>query len=70
MMRSEASNLSLIANVVLVLLAGPFGVACMARPKFGNLSRSMGLIFLGVALMGASAQMGSWRMCALSIGGR
>src|SRR5258707_1037587 len=57
---------SMIADSLTILLIVSFGVGCIIRPKFANLSRSMGIIFLGVGLAYAATRTGWWRMDALS----
>jgi hypothetical protein len=61
-----SGHLSLIANVLSVSLIGLFGIACILRPKFGNLSRAMGLIFFAVAVAYSALLFGSWRGVAIS----
>jgi hypothetical protein len=62
----SGDRLSLVANALAVLLFAVFGIGCVVRPKFGNLSRSMGLILLAVAGAYLASQLGSWRVVAIS----
>ena len=52
----------------LLLLIGLFGGACIVRPKFGNLSRSMGVIILGGVAACSASQFQTWHMVAISLG--
>ena len=59
---------SVAAKGLFVVFIGLYGVLCIVRPKFGNLSRSMGLIFVSVAASYAALQLASWRAVAISFG--
>ena len=67
-MMQPGVHFSVIAYGLLLLFIGLFGVACIVRPKFGNLSRAMGVSFLGLAATCWASKLGSWRLFSISLG--
>jgi hypothetical protein len=44
-----------------------FGLACIVKPKFGNLSRAMGVFFVGAGVICVAASFGWWREFVISL---
>jgi uncharacterized membrane protein len=61
-------SLFLTAAILTVLVISLFGILCIVRPKFGNLSRAMGLLFLGTAAAFSTSQLHVWRLFIVSVG--
>jgi hypothetical protein len=57
---------SIIAVAVIVVCA-LFGLSCIVRPKFGNLSRAMGALSVGAGLIYPAAKFGWWREFVISL---
>jgi hypothetical protein len=49
---------SAIISVALIVIGVLFGLACIVRPKFGNLSRAMGVLLVGAGFIYVSAKLG------------
>ena len=58
---------SLIVLGAISLFASLFGLVCIVRPKFGNLSRAIGVFCIGGGLIYPAAKLGWWRVCMLSV---
>ena len=57
-----------IATGMVGFFFGLFGLLCIIRPKFGNLSRAMGVVFVGSGLLYAAGEFRLWRVFAFSLG--
>ena len=63
-----SDGFSVITAGMVGLFFGSFGLLCIIRPKFGNLSRAMGVVFIGSGLLYATGELRLWSVVAFSLG--